>query len=274
MTPNERVMLLAQTQNREVAQRKRVFYTRANITGTKKQLLVIVDSGCTKNLVSEEVVKQMGWQTQPHPKPYSMGWVQEGHEVRLNRQVQVPFEIGTYKEEVRCDVFSMGLCDMLLGRPWQYDRDTHHEGHLHTYTVRLPDRHIRLWPMKSNDIVDYMPMFRDLEGECVKCGEKNKSNASNMLVSPKQFTKITRESSHCCMVMLRSCGASKGDEAKLSDRFQSMLDEIGDIMVKDLPKELPPLREVEHKIDFIPGCSISNRVAYRYSLMEQEEVRR
>ena len=143
-----------------VFQRKRVFYTRANISGSKGQLLVIVDSGCTDNLISEEVVKQMKWQTTPHPQPYAMGWVNEGHEVLVNRQVMVPFEIGTYREEVQCDVFPMGVCDLLLGRPWQYDRDILHEGKINTYTVRMAGKSVRLWPMTSEDPKDYVPIFR------------------------------------------------------------------------------------------------------------------
>lgn len=70
-----------------------------------------------ENLISEEVVKQIGWESTLHRKPYYMGWLQEGHEVRVTRQVVVPCKIGTYAKKVRCDIFPVGICDMLLGRP-------------------------------------------------------------------------------------------------------------------------------------------------------------
>jgi len=38
-----------------------------------------------------------------------------------NQQVKVPFSIGTYKDEVICDVVHMEAGNILLGRPWQYD---------------------------------------------------------------------------------------------------------------------------------------------------------
>ena len=151
VNPNARVMVLLQ-------QRECVFYTSANIAGSKQQLLIIVDSGCTNNLILEEVVAQMGWVTMPHPKPYPMGWLFEGHEIRVSRKCMVTFKIGNYRNEVKCDVMAMGICDLLLGRPWQSDHDTCHKGRLNTYTMRMQGCHVRLWPMKSDDPYDYLPM--------------------------------------------------------------------------------------------------------------------
>ena len=42
-----------------------------------------------------------------------------------------------------------------------------------------------------------------------------------------------------------------------------MLADFGDIIVDYLPGELPPKRDVSHQIDFIPGASLPNKVAYR-----------
>lgn len=100
VNPNVQISMLVNTQSKGGFQWKRVFYSQANITGSKRQLLVIIDSGCTNNLIYEEVVRQMECESTPHPKPYSMGWVQEGHEVHVSCQAIVPFEIGTYREEV------------------------------------------------------------------------------------------------------------------------------------------------------------------------------
>jgi hypothetical protein len=84
--------------------------------------------------------------------------------------------------------------------------------------------------------------------------------------------KVVRESKHICMLMVRPCGAAKQGEPLRE--FKAMMESFEDIMSSELPKELPPTREVEHEIDFIPGSSIPNRAAYRYSPLEHEEVRR
>jgi len=46
----------------------------------------------------------------------------------VNQQVKVPFAIGTYKDEVICDVVPMEAEHHLLGRPWQYDRKVIYNG--------------------------------------------------------------------------------------------------------------------------------------------------
>ena len=49
----------------------------------------------------------------------------------------------------------------------------------------------------------------------------------------------------------------------LPKEVQEMLAEFGDIVVDDLPNELPPKRDISHHIDFIPGASLPNKAAYR-----------
>ena len=53
-----------------------------------------------------------------------------------------------------------------------------------------------------------------------------------------------------------------------------MLDEFGDIVVDDLPNEFPPKRDISHHIDFIPGAILPNKVAYRLTPQENEEVKK
>ena len=60
----------------------------------------------------------------------------------------------------------------------------------------------------------------------------------------------------------------------LPKEFQEMLSEFSDIMVDDFPNELPPKRDISLHIDFIPGASLPNKVAYRLTPQENEEVRR
>lgn len=39
-------------------------------------------------------------------------------------QSRIPFSFGKYyKDELMCDVAGIDVCRLLLGRPWQYDKD-------------------------------------------------------------------------------------------------------------------------------------------------------
>ena len=41
----------------------------------------------------------------------------------------------------------------------------------------------------------------------------------------------------------------------------SLLQEFEDVFPEDMPHALPPIRGIEHQIDFVPGASIPNRPA-------------
>jgi hypothetical protein len=55
---------------------ERLFHSQMWVKGTP--LHFIVDSGSQKNLISAEVVKQLGLSTTPHPQPYNIGWLRQG----------------------------------------------------------------------------------------------------------------------------------------------------------------------------------------------------
>ena len=42
-----------------------------------------------------------------------------------------------------------------------------------------------------------------------------------------------------------------------------MLSDYNDIIVDDLPDDLPPIRSISHHIDLIPRVALPNKVAYR-----------
>jgi hypothetical protein len=53
-----------------------LFHSQMWVKGTP--LHFIVDRGSQKNLISAEVVKQLGLSTKPHPRPYNIGWLHQG----------------------------------------------------------------------------------------------------------------------------------------------------------------------------------------------------
>uniref|UniRef100_A0A2N9EG69 Reverse transcriptase domain-containing protein n=1 Tax=Fagus sylvatica TaxID=28930 RepID=A0A2N9EG69_FAGSY len=50
--------------------------------------------------------------------------------------------------------------------------------------------------------------------------------------------------------------------------------EYEDVFPNDVPSGLPPIRGIEHQIDFVPGATIPNRPAYRSNLEETKELQR
>ncbi|GJZ24638.1 hypothetical protein Tco_0562097 [Tanacetum coccineum] len=86
------------------------------------------------NLIAEEAVQKLGLKTENRPKPYKLQWLKKGGEVTISKRVLVTFSVGTtYKDSVWCDVVPMDAYHLLLGRPWEYDRSTTHDGRANTY---------------------------------------------------------------------------------------------------------------------------------------------
>uniref|UniRef100_A0A2N9EVT3 CCHC-type domain-containing protein n=1 Tax=Fagus sylvatica TaxID=28930 RepID=A0A2N9EVT3_FAGSY len=54
----------------------------------------------------------------------------------------------------------------------------------------------------------------------------------------------------------------------------SLLQEYEDVFPNDVPSGLPPIRGIEHQIDFVPGATIPKRPAYRSNPEETKELQR
>ena len=59
----------------------------------------------------------------------------------------------------------------------------------------------------------------------------------------------------------------------LPKEIRNMLGDYQDIIVDDLPDELPPKRSISHHIDLIPGASFPNKASYRMPPRENEEIK-
>ena len=94
------------------------------------------------------MVEKLQLKTEVHPNPYKIGWINEGREVRVTERCMVQLSIGQmYKDEVACDVVDMTAFHLLLGRQWQFDVGSTHNGRLNTYSFMHNGTKITLVPM-------------------------------------------------------------------------------------------------------------------------------
>ena len=107
-------------------QRENIFHTRCKILENTCSL--IVDSGSCCNCCSTRFVEKLDLQVIPHPKPYKLQWLNEDGDLIVDKQVKVSLSVRNYETDVLCDVVSMEACHILLGRPWQFDNKTTHDG--------------------------------------------------------------------------------------------------------------------------------------------------
>ena len=62
-----------------------------------------------------------------HLNTYKLQWLNESGDMKVLKQASIWFSVGKYNEELVCDVVPMLACHLLLGRPWQFDRDVVHQ---------------------------------------------------------------------------------------------------------------------------------------------------
>jgi hypothetical protein len=123
--------------------RNNIFHTRCTSHG--KVCNVIIDGGSCENVVATTMVEKLKLKTEDHPEPYKL----KGNEVKVNKRCLVEFSIGkNYKDAVVCDIVPMDACHLLLGRPWQYDRKTKHDGFKNTYSFEKDGVKVLLAPLK------------------------------------------------------------------------------------------------------------------------------
>jgi hypothetical protein len=145
-----KILLAPEKEVDSSVQQSRLFRTAC--TAQDRNCKVIIDSGSTDNLVATEMVEKLELTTTKHPSPYKVSWLQKGHRVSVTKQCLVKFKIGNYHDEILCDVIPMDVCHILLGRPWQYDRNVVHDGGMNTYTLERDGRSHKLLPIKDKEV--------------------------------------------------------------------------------------------------------------------------
>jgi hypothetical protein len=236
-------------------QRTRLFQTACK---TKDRVCkVIVDIGSTDNLVSTEMVEKLELETTDHPSPYRISWLQKGDQVTVTKQCLVEFKIEGYNDKILCDVIPMDVCHLLLGRPWKYDRNVIHDGRMNTYTLEKNGRTHMLLPIKDKEV---KPEVRN----------------TVLLMSGKELLTEVKKKEDPQFFVVRKLKivltSTRVDD--LPEEIQELLEEFVDIVVDELPHFLPPIRSVSHHINLIPRANFPNKVVYRLTPQENEEVKR
>jgi hypothetical protein len=283
----------------EEVQRENIFHSRCLIKG--KTCSMIIDGGSCANVINNLLVEKLGLPTLKHPKPYKLQWLNDCGEVKVNKQVMIPFSIGKYSDEMLCDVVPMHACHILLGRPWQFDRRVLHDGYRNRYTFEKEGRKFTLAPLPPQEVYkDQLQISKSIR-------EFSKGNTTESLGSVSDTrelegvekseevrnTQNTREKKRSLVARtsdVRKCHLAKqqmillvfkgaylvetNTNEPLPSFVVSLLQEYEDIFPEEMPEGLPPIRGIEHRIDFIPGAVLPNRPAYRSNPEETKELQR
>eukprot|EP00253_Pinus_taeda_P006938 PITA_06938 len=146
--------------------------------------------------------------------------------------------------------------ELLVDEQCEFDRSEVHDGKTNCYKFVKDGIKHTLVPIKEENTAEASGVKALLLGgkEFIKQIEDNEINFA-VIRRPKAVVLHTQVSD-------------------LPEEVQRLLQDFGDIVVDDLPDELPPRRGISHCIDFIPGASLPNKAAYRMSPKDHEEIRK
>jgi len=90
--------------------------------------------------------------------------------------VKVEFPVENYKDKVLCDIVPMEACHILLGRPWQFDKKTMHNGLTNEITFTHKEKKFVLYPLSPSQVVkDQVQMRKKKKGREKKNRKPRKS---------------------------------------------------------------------------------------------------
>jgi hypothetical protein len=291
-------VLSAQMERAEQNQRHTLFQTKCVIK--ERSCRVIIDGGSCNNLASAEMVEKLALSTQPHPQPYYIQWLNSSGKVKVTRLVRVHFAIGSYHDSINCDVVPMQACSMLLGRPWQFDKDSLHFGKSNQYSFVHNGKKLVLHPMSPEVILkdelaraskqknqertrsEHLIAANELEKHKKKPTNSVQNNKNEIklkgscfIATKSDLDEVDTDTVVCyALVCKETLFPIEDTPISLPPPVTNLLQEYADIFPKEVPPGLPPIRGIEHQIDLIPGASLPNRAPYRTNPEETKEIQR
>ena len=255
-------------------QRENLFHSKCLIKGNVCSL--IIDGGSCANVASTTLVDFLHLPTTKHSTPYKLQWLSDCGELKVHRQVVIKFKVGKYQDEVLCDVVPMQACHLLLGRLWQYDRATNHDGCTNRYSFEHGGYTHILHPMTPVQVHDMYHKLKELtnKGKGVDAsievngvvGESEGKGCSKgkekvaLLVNFKEIRDELKERQPVVLLMHRDYSFLTNElTSSLPSSISSLLQGYEDVFPLELPKGLPLIRGIEHQIDFIPGVPIAKQ---------------
>jgi len=218
---------------------------------------VLVDSGSSINAISQKTITRTGLKVVSHPRPYNVSWI-DSTSLSIKERCKVPLHIAGTRSEIWCDVISMDVGSIILGRPWLFDADATIYGKSNTCVFLHEGKRYRIQPMEPKNQQT--------------SAQKPVENKSIHLLSAKGFEHEAKDPSLVFALVAKEQVTEPQLEVPIA--AQPILTEFASVFPEDLPDTLPPMRDIQHAIDLVPGSTLPNLPHYRLHPSEHQELKR
>lgn len=124
-----------QVKSKDNDQRENIFHTRCFFNSKVNN--IIIDKGSCTNVASILLMDRLGLGYIKHLNPYKLHLLNESGEIKVIKQVKIPFSINKYANGVLYDFVPMQAGHILIRRTWQYDRKVNHVSGENQYSLHM-----------------------------------------------------------------------------------------------------------------------------------------
>lgn len=135
----------------------------------------------------------------------------------------MPFSTGGYKDEVTCDVALMSASHVLLGRPWQFDRDVVHDGRGNTYSISKDGKCALLTALSPSQVVQDQLAI-------------SKATKESLFANKEEVEHALKANEIIYLLIVKEIFDGDGT---VHPKLEEILEEFLNIFLEELPKELP-----------------------------------
>jgi len=152
----------------------------------------------------------------------------------------------------------MDVGQIILGRPWLYDNDVTIHGRSNMCRFEHEGKKIKLTPYR-------------FIAEKSKLNAPKKLKGVNLISAPKFEQELKNG---VPFMMLATRKVVKTSNSTISPEVTPVIKEFSDVFPEDFPNRIPPMRDIQHAIDLVPGLSLPNLSPYQMNPTEHAELKR
>ncbi|KAL3739200.1 hypothetical protein ACJRO7_020581 [Eucalyptus globulus] len=206
----------------------------------------LMDTGASNIFVSEEAMKKLNLRVEKGASWLKTVNSKEVPAIGVARDVEL--QLGSWRGKETLEVIPLDDYDIVIGIKF-LDR-------IHAIVVPFAECICVL--DKSSQCM--IPVHRESERD-------------RKMISAIRLTKGARKGEVTFLATLK-IEDDKGEGKEVPTEATQVLDSFKDVMPSELPKKLPPKREVDHRIELVPDARPPAMAPYRMTPPELEELRR
>jgi len=224
----------------------------------------LVDSGASGNFVRSAFLDEWNVATSSLPQAQQINLADGSKRAATDLLSKAPVIIGTYSDAIDLVSLPLGGFDVILGMPWLESINPsidwkakslsfHHDGMQHV-----------LQPESSLCLLTEREVRKNFRKKLVE----------EIFVVNVDWHSTADDGISCNKISIEKDYAQKDESMECELARKEMLESYRSVFPTELPDGLPPCRDIDHRIEVLPGSTPPSRATYRMSPTELDELKK